>query len=144
MPYSMEAADALNGYASGMPFAGFYQRVWDYCQETQQPYLDNGAYQKAVLDLLVESGKEVRRKEGNLSTYDEICAWQMAQGLMELRSKPQPGAYELLDAALSSYVKGEYNIASDTPIRILRQLMTGEGMGTLCCAGRCAANFAGL
>ncbi len=132
MPYSMEAADALNGYASGMPFAGFYQRVWDYCQETQQPYLDNGAYQKAVLDLLVESGKEVRRKEGNLSTYDEICAWQMAQGLMELRSKPQPGAYELLDAALSSYVKGEYNIASDTPIRILRQLMTGEGMGTLC------------
>ena len=64
-----------------------------------------GAYQKAVLDLLVESGKEVRRKEGNLSTYDEICAWQMAQGLMELRSKPQPGAYELLDAALSSYVK---------------------------------------
>lgn len=126
MPYSMEAADALNGYASGMPFAGFYQKVWEASGETQEPY------QKAVLDMLVASGREVRKKEGYLSTYDEICAWHMVQGLGELRGKPQPGAYELLDAALSSYIKGEYNIASDMPIRILRRRMTGEGMGSLC------------
>ena len=126
MPYSMEAADALNGYASGMPFTGFYQKIWDGMQETEEPY------KKAVLDMLVSSGKEVRKKEGSLSTYDEICAWQMAQGLSELRGKPQPGAYELWDAVLSSYVKGEYNIASDMPLRILRKRMTGQGMGKLC------------
>lgn len=126
MPYSMEAADALNGYASGMPFTGFYQRVWDAMGETEKPY------DKAVLDLLVASGKEVRKKEGYLSTYDEICAWQMAQGLGELRGKPQPGAYELWDAVLASYVKGECNVASDTPLRILRKWMTGQGMGKLC------------
>ena len=28
MPYSMEAADALNGYASGMPYPAFYQPYW--------------------------------------------------------------------------------------------------------------------
>ncbi len=128
MPYSMEAADALNGYASGMPFTGFYQKVWDGLEEEQGP----GPYCRAVLDLLVASGKEVRKKEGCLSTYDEICAWQMAQGLGELRGKPQPGAYELLDAVLASYVKGECNIATDTPMRILQKWMTGQGMGKLC------------
>lgn len=127
MPYSMEAADALNGYASGMPFTGFYQKIWDgIIRQVQKPYED------AVLDFLVKSGKEVRKEEGALSTYDEICAWQMAQGLAALRGKPQSGAYELQDAALSSYVKGEYNITSDMPIRILRRLMTGTGSGALC------------
>ncbi|MDE7325906.1 MAG: hypothetical protein K2N63_06490 [Lachnospiraceae bacterium] len=127
MPYSMEAADALNGYASGMPYTGFYQQVWEGLQEgEEQPYA------KAVLDLLVETGKKVRGKEACLSTYDEICAWQMAQGLGELRAKPQPGAYELQDAVLCSYVKGEYNIASDMPVQTLRGLMTGRGIGRLC------------
>ena len=56
----------------------------------------------------------------------------MAQGLSELRNKPQPGAYELKDAVLSSYVKGEYNLASDTPIRILQRLMIGNATGRLC------------
>lgn len=127
MPYSMEAADALNGYASGMPYTGFYQQVWDgFSEEEKQPYA------KAVLDLLVATGKKVRTKEACLSTYDEICAWQMAQGLCELRTKPQPGAYELQDAVLCAYVKGEYNIASDMPVRTLRELMTGKGIGSLC------------
>lgn len=139
MPYSMEAADALNGYASGMPYTGFYQRAWEglVAQEAGGgPQAGMQAadlpYAKAVLDVLVASGKEVRSKEGSLSTYDEICAWQMAQGLCELRAKPQPGAYELQDAVLSSYVKGEYNIASDLPIRVLRGQMTGKGIGRLC------------
>lgn len=126
MPYSMEAADALNGYASGMPYAGFYQKVWEGSGEAQK------AFQQAALDMLVAVGKEVRKKDGYLSTYDEICAWQMARGLSELRGKPQPGAYELLDAVLASYVKGEYNAASDLPLRVLRRQMAGRGMGRLC------------
>ena len=126
MPYSMEAADALNGYASGMPFTGFYQKIWERLPESDIPYED------AVLDLIVAAGKETRRKEGYLSTYDEICACSMAKGLAGLRGKQEPGAYELLDAVLSSFVKGEYNLASNTPIRILRRLMTGNAVGALC------------
>lgn len=126
MPYSMEATDALNGYASGMPFPEFYQRIWEGIAECATPY------HRAVLDLIVAAGKETRKKEGFLSTYDEICACQMADGLAALRGKSEPGAYELLDAVLSSYVKGEYNLATDTPIRILRKQMQGNRMGKLC------------
>nr|WP_289769042.1 DUF5682 family protein [uncultured Acetatifactor sp.] len=126
MPYSMEAADALNGYASGMPFTGFYQKIWDRTNESGTPCED------AVLDMIVAAGKETRRKEGYLSTYDEICACAMARGLAGLRGKQEPGAYELLDAVLSSFVKGEYNLASDTPMRILRRMMTGNAVGALC------------
>lgn len=126
MPYSMEAADALNGYASGMPFAGFYQRIWEEMQEGETPYGN------VVLDMIVASGKETRRKEGYLSTYDEICACAMAKGLAELRGKREPGAYELLDAVMSSFVKGEYNLASDTPMRILKRHMIGKSVGKLC------------
>ena len=127
MPYSMEAADALNGYASGMPYPAFYQKVWDKSAETPDQ-----CYRQTVLDFLVSCGKEVRRKEGNLSTYDEICAVRMADGLSALRGKSQPGAYELFDAVLSSYVKGEYTIATNTPMLILRKHMTGNAIGKLC------------
>ena len=126
MPYSMEAADALNGYASGMPFPGFYQKIWQNLQETETPY------ENAVLDFIVSSGKEIRKKEGNLSTYDEICACAMARGLAGLRGKQEPGAYELMDVVLSSFIKGECNMASDTPMRILRKQMTGNAIGELC------------
>lgn len=126
MPYSMEAADALNGYASGMPFTGFYQKIWENLEESAAPY------ENAVLDMIVAAGKETRRKEGYLSTYDEICACAMARGLADIRGKREPGAYELLDAVLSSFVKGEYNIATDAPMRILRKAMTGNGVGQLC------------
>lgn len=127
MPYSMESADALNGYASGMPYTGFYQKIWEgIVEQISNPY------EAAVLEFLVTTGKNVRKDDGGLSTYDEICAWQMAQGLSSLREKPQPGVYELQDAVLTSYVKGEYNPSSDMPVRALRRLMTGTGSGALC------------
>ena len=127
MPYSMEAADALNGYASGMPYPAFYQKIWEKLSENTE-----NCYRQTVLDFLVSCGKQTRRKDGNLSTYDEICADQLADGLAALRGKTEPGAYELFDAVLSSYVKGEYNLATDTPMRILRKNMTGSAMGKLC------------
>lgn len=200
MPYSMEAADALNGYASGMPFPGFYQEIWEHVQEQgedgekaemsgqgrtkrsraerkrtggtdsreearesrerqdaaqgQEPQDEvqgqerqeetwgsqerqeatymSLPYVRAVLDMIVGTGKAVRRAEGSASTHDEICACSMAEGLAALRGKPQPGAYELLDAVLACFVKGEYNLATDEPMRLLRRQMTGKRVGELC------------
>lgn len=158
MPYSMEAADALNGYASGMPFPGFYQEIWELLQTAVQEepgakkeseeqsgseqQKESGAckhlteqsepYARAVLDMIVATGKAVRRAEGSTSTYDEICACSMAEGLAALRGKPQPGAYELQDAVLSCFVKGEYTLATDEPMRLLRRQMTGRRVGELC------------
>lgn len=126
MPYSMEAADALNGYASGMPYPAFYEQIWEKLFDVPKD-----CYRQTVLDFLVACGKETRKKEGNVSTYDEICATRMADGLSLLRGKEQPGAYELFDAVLSSYVKGEYTIATDTPMLLLKKRMTGSTIGKL-------------
>lgn len=127
--YSMEAADALNGYASGMQSPGFYQQVWERLIKWERP---QGAYEDAVLHQLVSAGRQARRKKEPLSSYDIICALTMAKGLAALRGKQEPGLYELRDAALSSFVKGECNPSTDQPLRILQELNTGKQVGSLC------------
>lgn len=127
--YSMEAADALNGYASGMQSPGFYQQVWDRLLKKETP---EGAYEGAALHQLVSAGRQARKKKEPLSSYDIICALSMAKGLAALRGKQEPGLYELRDAALSSFVKGEYSPSTDLPLRILSELNTGKQVGSLC------------
>ena len=129
MAYSMEAADALNGYASGMQSPGFYQRVWKNLKERESAA---GAYEDAVLHFLASSGRQARRKEESVSAYDEICAFSMARGLAALRGKREPGLYELKDSARSSFVKGELNLSTDGALRVLKELVTGTQVGRLC------------
>ena len=129
MAYSMEAADALNGYASGMQSPGFYQRVWKNLKERESAA---GAYEDAVLHFLASSGRQARRKEESVSSYDEICAFSMARGLAALRGKREPGLYELKGSARSSFVKGELNLSTDGALRVLRELVTGTQVGRLC------------
>ncbi|MBR4731551.1 MAG: hypothetical protein IK081_02180 [Lachnospiraceae bacterium] len=163
MSYSMEAADRLNGYCSGMPHPMFYQRIWEELQECQreadsekvrklqasgerQASVENelqekefrendndvrNIYEQVILQFLVEVGKRVRQKEGYPSTFDEICALTMCLNLARLRGKPFPGVYELTDAVLSNYVKGEYQLATDRPMRVLRERLTGNRIGKL-------------
>ncbi len=135
MPYSMEAADALNGYASGMPCPGFYQKIWEGLEPGAFPY------HETVLDMLVTTGKAVRRKsELYLLMMKSVhCRWRMAPAA--LRGKPEPGAYELRDAVLSAFIKGECNLATDQPLRILKEQMTGRQMGKLGKRCRRTANY---
>ncbi len=125
MSYSMEAADGLNGYSSGMPHPSFYQDVWEGLEAKD-------VYKDTVLKYIVNVGKAVRKKDGYISTYDEICAYNMADNLAMLRGKEYPGAYELYDSVLSSFVKGEYNFATSLPMDILRRQLTGKKIGKLC------------
>ncbi len=129
LSYSMEAADALNGYASGMRSPGFYQKVWEGLSEREYPAK---AYEEAVLHQLVSAGRRARRKKEAVSSYDVICAFSMAKGLAALRGKTEPGLFELQDGALSAFVKGECNPSSDLPLRLLAELNTGAQVGTLC------------
>lgn len=139
MAYSMEAADALNGYASGMQSPGFYHQVWKNLLENEgQEEGDppdrgfSGAYEQTVLHFLAAAGRQARRKEENVSSYDEICAFSMARGLAALRGKQEPGLYELRDSAVSSFIKGERNLSTEGAIRILKELVTGSQVGRLC------------
>lgn len=126
MAYSMEAADALNGYASGMPYPGFYQKTWtSLIDEIERPY------EETVLSMIIAAGKAVRKKEGGISAFDEICAYEMAQGLAALRNKKEAGAFDLYDSILSSFIKGEVCISTETPLILLREIMTGKEIGAL-------------
>lgn len=127
MVYSMEAADALSGYASGMPAPGFYCRAWEklHGEEPER------AYDQCVLDLLAAAGRRLRHKGEALSVADETCALDMARGLARLRGKAQPGLYELRDGVLSAFVKGEATAATCLPLEVLSKLTTGDRVGRL-------------
>ena len=129
MAYSMEAADALNGYASGMQSPGFYDRVFQRLETGESGAV---AYRETVLHFLAAAGRRARKEGESLSVYDETCAFSMAEGLARLRGKKAPGLYELRDSVLSSFVKGEYSLSTEGPVRILARLTTGEQAGTRC------------
>ena len=141
MSYSMEAADRLNGYCSGMPHPMFYQRIWEGLSEEKESDKEGtidecagrtfSVYEQVILQFLVEVGKRVRQKEGYPSTFDEICAMTMCANLALLRGKPFPGVFELQDSVLSNYVKGEYQLATDKPMRVLFERLTGNLIGKL-------------
>ncbi|WP_315674057.1 DUF5682 family protein [Clostridium sp. 19966] len=127
MAYSFEESDQLNGYASGMPYPNFYQKVWDNLNcKVDKPY------EKTVLDFIVRCGGAIRKKEGGLSTADEIEAFSMALGLKNIREKRECGVYELQDGIRSSFVKGELDLASEVTLNQLKKILTGRKIGSLC------------
>ena len=128
MRYTLPAADALSGYASGMPAPGYYAEVWAALHKEPPEQ----AWEQVALAYLVRTGRQLRRAGDTLSTYDEACALQQARMLARLRDKPGPGLYELRDAVLSSFVKGEASLSGVEPLRVLRQLTTGKAVGRLC------------
>ncbi len=128
MRYTMPAADALSGYASGMPSPGFYASVWTALHAGAPEQV----WDQVVLDYLVRTGRKLRSDGATISAFDEICALQQARGLADLRQKPGPGLYELQDAVLSAFVKGEASLSGVEPLRILRTLTTGKAVGQLC------------
>ncbi len=127
MRYDLPAADALNGYASGIPAPGFYDGLWTRLHECDA----ENPWEASILDMLVRVGRNLRKSGENVSAYDERCAYEMALGLAALREKHHPGLYELQDAVLSCFVKGEASLSALEPLRILRELTTGTRVGTL-------------
>ncbi|WP_238899052.1 DUF5682 family protein [Clostridium sp. YIM B02500] len=127
MVYSFEESDQLNGYASGMPHPAFHQRVFENIQKKMDK-----PYEEAVLNYIVHCGKLIRKNHGNLSTADEIEAFNMAKGLKSLRNKYECGVYELKDGITSSFVKGEMDAEAQVSLKYLRDLLTGNKIGKLC------------
>ncbi|MEJ8304850.1 DUF5682 family protein [Saccharibacillus sacchari] len=124
MVFTFEEADRLNGYASGMPYVGYYDRTWQLIVKGETK-----PYDRTGLELLSILGKELRGASEAVSTADGIEAYGMMQGLAELRNKSQGGAYELMDAVTASFIKGERTLASDRPLEKLMGLMTGDRIG---------------
>lgn len=128
--YSEPAADALSGYVSGMPAPAFYRKLWERLHTDGADAAET--WDSVVLDTIVRCGRRLRAKGQTISAYDEQCALQQARGLASLRNKEAPGLYDLQDAILSAFVKGEANLSGCEPLRLLREINTGNRVGTLC------------
>lgn len=131
--YSLEAADALNGYAAGMQNPGFYENIWHQVKEKmqiQKECLD--VYKNTVLDTLLKTAKAANKENLLITMSDISSAVTMYEGLSLLRNKKAPGLYELYDSVQSCFVKGELNVASDIPLKILSKIATGDKIGKLC------------
>lgn len=126
MVYTFEEADRLNGYASGMPHVGYYDRVWTLLRSGEA-----APYERAGLELLARLGRDLRSEDEAASTSDGIEAFALLQGLAALRGKSQGGAYELTDAVTAAFIKGERTRASDKPLETLLRMMTGDRIGSV-------------
>ncbi len=130
MIYSFEAADALNGYASGMQNPGFYDKVWKGIINGEESIHE--VYDNVVLDTLLQCAKNSAKEKLLITMSDISSAVTMYKGLCSVRDKQAPGLYELYDCVQSCFVKGELNAASDVPLRILSEIATGNEIGHLC------------
>lgn len=133
MAYSFEAADALNGYASGMQNPGFYDKIWKHIKEKlSMSEIPTDVYENVVLDTLLKCAKKSGKANLLITMSDISSAVTMYEGLAVLRNKKAPGLYELYDSVQSCFVKGELNAASDVPLKILNEVAMGSEIGKLC------------
>lgn len=130
MAYTLEAADALNGYASGMQNPGFYESVWKKIKDNSEPI--ETVYENTVFDILLKTAKQASKEKLLITMSDILSAVTMYNGLRLIRDKKSVGLYELYDSVQSCFIKGEVNSASDLPLRILSKIATGSGIGKLC------------
>ncbi|MEH0846342.1 DUF5682 family protein [Micromonospora sp. CPCC 205711] len=92
VPYSFKRLDAFDGYQSGMPSPGYYQRLWEDGPE------------RAADGLLETVTTRLRARRQQVSTADLIAARTMAGGLARLRGHAHPGRVDVLDGLVSALV----------------------------------------
>lgn len=126
MVYTFAEADRLNGYASGMPYVNYYDMIWSELLRKKST-----AYNVTAVNLLSKLTRALRKGHEHVSTSDAIEAYSMVQGLAALRDKREGGVYELMDAATSSFVKGELTLATEKPLQELQLLLTGDAIGSV-------------
>ncbi|MDR0287877.1 MAG: DUF5682 family protein [Clostridiales bacterium] len=127
IPYSFDECDQLSGYASGMPYPAFYQKVWEgICDNIAGPY------NNSVMYNIIKIGEKLRRQKENISIPDEASALYMAGGLRNLRGKKDSGVYELLDGIRAAYIKGDINVSTEHVFKLAYQILKGDKIGSVC------------
>ncbi|WP_194897260.1 DUF5682 family protein [Catenulispora pinisilvae] len=93
VPYSFKRLDAFDGYQSGMPSPGYYQRLWDLGPRA------------AATALTEEVVQRLRKRKQVVSTADLIAARVTGEGLAAVRGHRQPARADLLDGLVSALVQ---------------------------------------
>lgn len=126
--YSYEAADALHGYASGMKYPEFHDRIFKRLRDGNTY---EGVYDAETLDLLLRTAKQSSKKDIPVSVADVTAAKMLMSGLASLRGVRECGMSELTDGVTGAFIKGEKTISSSLPLDILRKLATGSSVGCI-------------
>jgi len=92
VPYSFRRLDAFDGYQSGMPSPGYYQRLWEL------------GPRGAAAALTEEVVQRLRKRSQRVSTADLIAARVNGEGLAAVRGHRHPARADLLDGLVSALV----------------------------------------
>jgi hypothetical protein len=114
MRYGFPQLDRLNGYASGMPSPEFYQRLWEG---------------RDVAEILVEVGRQCRKKGLTVSPADAIAALHHTRRLARLRGHAHPSREDVLDGVRSVFVKGAEDVEGVLVLSLARKLLAGDRVG---------------
>ena len=131
--YSFDRLDALNGYASGMPSPGYYQRVWERLTDAAPPGAPADPFTAVALDAL--SGfaaftREQDRGDAASTALVQAAALQVVR-LAALRGNVGPGRQDLLDAIRSCFVKSAIDEGTRGFTADLRRFLSGARIGDI-------------
>ncbi len=126
--YGFQELDRLNGYSAGLPLPLYYERLWTAAAE--QPG-SGGFWRSVAASLLSEFSPHLRRERPGLALPLPAIAGapERAVELAQLRGRPGPTREDLLDAARSSFVKGEIAVGAAPVLEELRVFLTGQALG---------------
>ncbi|MHA1681195.1 MAG: DUF5682 family protein [Promethearchaeota archaeon] len=130
-PYSYKRVSELSGYTAGIESPFYQHLVWRHLTGVDED--SNGpefAYDEVALELLLR----IRMKSGKsssavISTADAIHALHMAKNLSSLRGRGQIAHEDLLDAIISSYIKGQIDIYGREIFSITNEFLIGNRVG---------------
>ena len=123
--YGFRELDRLNGYAAGMPSPAYYDALWDRAAHGRIDWL------QACTDTLLGFAEHLRRHHPSLvpSIPTLASAVEMAARLAQLRDRPGPMRTDLVDAVLSTTVKGEAHHELEPVLTVLQLYLTGDRLG---------------
>lgn len=126
MAYSYRAADALRGYASGMRYPEFYDKIMKEITASEDPH---GIYDSEALNILVRTASAASKKDISVTISDITSAYSMMKGLSALRDTKECGMSEVFDAVTACFIKGEKTVSSALPLELLSDLASGTAVG---------------
>lgn len=129
--YSFDRLDALNGYASGMPSPGYYQRIWERLTNVAPEPPTPDPFTAVALEALsgfAERTREEDRGDAASTALVQAAALQVVH-LAVLRGNVGPGRQDLLDAIRSCFVKNAIDEGTRGFMIDLRRFFGGARIG---------------
>lgn len=123
--YGFRELDRLNGYAAGLPSPAYYDALWEHATTGR---ID---WRQACTDTLLGFAEHLRAHHPALALSIPTLSGtaEAASRLAQLRDRPGPMRTDLIDAVLSTTVKGEAHGEFQPVLKELRHYLTGDRLG---------------